>query len=130
MGEAKDKFGGSGRARSLRANQTVAESRIWSRLRDRRLLGFKFVRQEQVGPFFADFACREANLIIELDGSQHAESTYDDRRTEILELHGYRVIRFWNSDALRYTDDVLRLIADQLALSSPISRFEGREVRP
>ena len=123
MGESSE------RARQLRANQTEAERRIWSRLRNRRLLGFKFVRHEQIGPFFADFACREANLVIELDGSQHAESTYDERRTQTLEQHGYRVIRFWNSDALRHTDDVLQLIADQLAISSDGGRYDGRSAR-
>ncbi len=118
------------RARSLRLNQTEAERRIWSRLRNRRLLGFKFVRQEPIGSFFADFACREANQAIELDGSQHAESAYDERRTEIIERHGYRVIRFWNTDALRYTDDVLQVIADQLAITAETTRFDGREPRP
>ena len=125
MGE----INGVGRARSLRASQTEAERRIWSRLRNRRLLGFKFVRQQQIGPFFADFACREANLVVELDGSQHAESVYDERRTEIIEQHGYRVIRFWNSDALRHTDEVLQLIADQLATAPHDGRFDGRSSR-
>jgi very-short-patch-repair endonuclease len=92
-------------------------------------LGFKFVRQQQIGPFFADFACREANLVIELDGSQHAESTYDERRTQIIEQHGYRVMRFWNTDALRHTDDVLQLIADQLAIAPESGRFDGRSSR-
>ena len=126
MGE---KTAGVARARALRASQTLAETRIWSRLRGRRVHGFKFVRQERIGPFFADFACREANLVIELDGSQHAESPYDDKRTEILEEHGYRVIRFWNSDALRHTDDVLQLIADQLAITSGTARHDGRSAR-
>jgi len=65
--------------------------------------------------------------VIELDGSQHADAQgYDARRTKIIEASGYRVIRFWSSDALRYTDDVLRFIADELA-SSNASRFDGGE---
>lgn len=117
------------RARSLRANQNEAEQRMWSRLRNRRLFGFKFVRQEQIGPFYADFACREANLVIELDGSQHVDAQdYDMRRTKAIEASGYRVMRFWSSDALRHTDDVVRLIADELA-ASKTARFEGRETR-
>ncbi len=120
---------GAERARSLRASQTEAERRIWGRLRNRQLFGFKFVRQEQIGPFFADFACREANFIVELDGSQHAGSTYDDQRTEILEERGYRVIRFWNTDVLSHTDDVLQLIADQLAIGPGIARHSGRTPR-
>jgi very-short-patch-repair endonuclease len=128
MGGLRTRF--AARARDLRQRRTEAERKIWERLRDRRLFGFKFVRQEQIGPFFADFACREANLVIELDGSQHAGSAYDERRTEVIEEHGYRVIRFWNSDALRNTDNVLQLIADQLATKSDVARFEGGEVQP
>ncbi len=53
----------------LRHDQTEAERRLWLRLRDPRLAGIKFVRRERVGPYVADFCCREARLIIELDGS-------------------------------------------------------------
>jgi very-short-patch-repair endonuclease len=60
--------------RKLRGAQTDAESKIWFALRDRRLDGFKFVRQEAIGPFIADFVCRERKLIIEGDGGQHAEA--------------------------------------------------------
>lgn len=115
MGAMKQRF--AARARELRSRQTDAEIRMWSRLRDRRLFGFRFVRQEQIGPYFADFACREANLVVELDGSQHAESAYDERRTKVIEGHGYRVVRFWNTDVLLHTDDVLQVIADELATS-------------
>jgi very-short-patch-repair endonuclease len=109
-------------AKTLRANSTDAERKLWSRLRDRRLLGFRFVRQQPIGPFIADFACREADLVIELDGSQHAEDDavqYDARRTAILAEHGYQVLRFWNTDALLHTDCVLELIADHLQKGAP-----------
>ncbi len=56
------------RSRSLRRNQTDAEARLWHHLRDRRLSGCKFRRQVPVGPYFADFACTEKRLIVELDG--------------------------------------------------------------
>ena len=56
------------RARTLRGNQTDAETRLWSRVRNRQLFGFKFVRQEQGDPYFADFACRERDLSVEGDG--------------------------------------------------------------
>ena len=54
--------------RSLRRAETEAERRLWHRLRDRRLAGFKFVRQERIGRYVADFCCREARLIVEVDG--------------------------------------------------------------
>ena len=110
---------------------TDAERQLWSRLRDRRLLGYKFVRQAPVGPYIADFACREADLIIELDGGQHASSATDERRTCTLAEHGYRVLRFWNNDVLQNTDGVLRTIADQLMKApSPGLRFANADLSP
>lgn len=69
-------------------------------LRNRQIDGKKFVRQYPIGPFVADFTCREAMLVIELDGGQHAESTSDEKRTAYLNAHGYSVLRFWNNDVL------------------------------
>jgi len=72
---------------------------MWSLLRDRRLAGFKFRRQQIIGRFIVDFVCYRRKLIIELDGGQHFEDKkYDDKRTHFLELQGYRVMRFWNVD--------------------------------
>src|SRR6218665_3323502 len=67
-------------ARKLRHNATDAERMIWRLLRDRRLQGIKFRRQVPIGPFVADFASIEHRLIVELDGSQHAESSSDAPR--------------------------------------------------
>ena len=61
------------RARKLRAIMTDAERRFWNLVRNRNLEGLKFVRQYPVGPFIADFVCRERMLVVEIDGSQHAE---------------------------------------------------------
>ena len=133
MTNLKTKFA-SNVAKTLRANSTDAERKLWSRLRDRRLLGFKFVRQEPIGPYIADFACREADLVIELDGSQHAEDEvirYDDKRTVVLAQHGYDVLRFWNSEALRHTDGVLEIIAERLKNApSPRHRFSKTDLSP
>ena len=68
------------RARQMRREPTEAERRMWRLLRDRRLGGFKFRRQEQLGRYIVDFVCFERKLIVELDGSQHAESAYDAER--------------------------------------------------
>jgi very-short-patch-repair endonuclease len=67
---------------------TDAERRLWSVLRDRRLLGYKFRRQRPVGRFIVDFACLEYRVEIEADGGQHADSETDMRRTEWLERRG------------------------------------------
>ena len=85
------------RARTLRRDQTDAESKVWNCLRNRRLGGCKWKRQVPIGPFVADFVCAEAMLIVEIDGGQHSEqAARDARRTACLEQAGYRVIRFWN----------------------------------
>ena len=65
------------RARSLRRDSTDTERKLWYRLRSRSILGFKFVRQEPIGPYVTDFACRERRLIVEVDGGQHADSKRD-----------------------------------------------------
>ena len=87
-------------------------------LRNRGLEGAKFRRQVPVGRYFADFACLEAKLIVELDGGQHdAQADYDARRTEALEAAGWRVIRFWNNEVVETLDGVARTIATELALA-------------
>jgi very-short-patch-repair endonuclease len=96
--------------RKLRNTQTDAERKLWFELRDRRLGGFKFVRQEAIGPFIVDFICRERKLIIEVDGGQHAESAKDAARDADLTREGYRVMRFWNNDVLGNLEGVLETI--------------------
>ena len=61
-------------SRQLRRSQTEAERKLWHRLRNRGLCGFKFVRQEPVGSYFADFLCREKALIVEVDGATHSSA--------------------------------------------------------
>ena len=102
-------------ARRLRRDQTDAERILWLRLRNSQLEGFKFRRQFAIGPFFADFCCQEAELVVELDGSQHADqSDTDERRTQFLRQAGYRVLRFWNHEVTSELDEVLQRIADAL----------------
>lgn len=88
--------------------------RIWLALRDRRLGGFKFVRQETIGPYIADFACRERRLIVELDGGQHSENNRDRVRDAFLAAEGYKVLRFWNNDVMKNRDGVLEVILAEL----------------
>jgi very-short-patch-repair endonuclease len=102
------------RARILRSHMTDAENRLWYHLRDRRLGGFKFVRQLPVAGYYADFVCREAMLIVEADGGQHSGSAHDVRRKTMLEAAGYRIIRFWNADILKDTAAVLEQILSDL----------------
>jgi very-short-patch-repair endonuclease len=113
------------RAQRLRRNSTEAERKLWNRLRSRSIAGLKFVRQEPIGPYIADFVCRERRLVIEVDGSQHPGSEQDRVRDRWLAEHRYRVLRFWNNDVLANTDGVLEAIVAALeAPSDPEVRSE------
>jgi very-short-patch-repair endonuclease len=98
------------RARRLRQSDNDAEGALWMELRDRRLNGHKFVRQFPIGSYFADFACRECQLVVEVDGSQHAENKYDQARDQFMVSNDWSVLRFWNVDVLKERDAVLETI--------------------
>ena len=102
------------RARLLRRALTPAELTLWTHIRDRRLGGFKFARQEPINRYYVDFVCRKRRLIIELDGGQHAESLEDRHRDRALRALGYRVIRIWNSDVIENLDGVLQNLLSEL----------------
>ena len=107
------------RARKLRANETEAERRFWNLVRNRSIDGLKFVRQYPIGPYIADFACRERMLVVELDGSQHAESVYDERRSAFINAEGYSVLRFWNTEATREPGGVHEMLLAVLTGDRP-----------
>jgi very-short-patch-repair endonuclease len=102
------------RARSLRSALPRAESILWKRIRNRQLSGFKFVRQEPIGLYYVDFVCRERQLVVELDGGQHAESAIDQQRDHDLTVLGYRVIRIWNNEILANLEGVLQTLLSEL----------------
>jgi very-short-patch-repair endonuclease len=93
------------------------ERRVWYRLRGKRLGGFKFRRQLPIGPYFADFACLSARLVIEIDGGEHHEESRDVRRTAYLVSQGFRVIRVPASHTDQHLDDVIECICCALEQS-------------
>ncbi len=102
----------------LRRNQTDAERKLWNLIRGRQLLNLKFVRQYSFGNYILDFYCSEKKLAIELDGGQHAEVKNiqsDNERTEYLNNHGIKVIRFWNNEVMNNIDGVGTSIINELA---------------
>jgi very-short-patch-repair endonuclease len=108
------------RGRRLRSQSTEEEQKRWKRLRAKRFSGFKFRRQHRIGPYFADFCCVQQRLIIELDGSRHAEREEEWRdaaRSAYLNQQGYRVIRFLNEQVNRELDHVLEAIYGALTSS-------------
>jgi very-short-patch-repair endonuclease len=113
----------TGRARSLRRNSTDAEGKLWFHLRNRQLGSWKFARQEPIGPYYADFVCRERGLIVEVDGGQHAESLYDEKRDAELAALGYRVVRVWNNEVLSNIEGVLEMLLGELGGERPLTRI-------
>ena len=106
-------------SRELRKNQTPAEKILWSRIRNRKLNGNKFLRQHPIpylgynnkpNYFIADFYCDDKKLIIELDGRIHEfQEEYDQNREAILADLGLLVIRFKNEE-LDDIENILRFI--------------------
>lgn len=116
-------------ARQLRRAETAAEKRLWQQLRDRRLNGCKFIRQATVGPYVADFLCREQKLIIEIDGATHSSDSRlraDRQRTAHLARLGFRVIRLQNTEVFGAMDLALTVIRDALDFPSPAPRIAER----
>jgi very-short-patch-repair endonuclease len=91
---------------------TEAERKLWQLLRSRRLAHVKFRRQAPLGPWIADFVTYEHKVIVEADGSQHAESERDKNRDLDLAARGFRVLRFWNNDILARPQAVIEQILD------------------
>lgn len=116
-------------ARALRRTMTDSERRLWSRLRGEQL-GVKFRRQHPLGSFVADFACLQPKLVVELDGSQHAQQqAYDARRDAFFRAQGFDVLRFASNAPFLNLEGVLQVIADRLgalAGSAPIPAFPQR----
>jgi very-short-patch-repair endonuclease len=107
------------RARRLRRDVTDAERKLWLHLKRLSLGKSHFRRQATIGPYFADFACHEARLVIEVDGGQHSEpirAAADQARSAYFSSQGYRVLRFWNNDVLGNVEGVLASIQDALAV--------------
>ena len=107
----------------MRANPTEAEERLWKMLRDRRLAAHKFRRQQVIYPYIVDFVCLETRLIIEADGSHHADDKADARRDAFLRGQGFQLLRFWNNQVLAERDAVAAAIFAALSSPHPADRF-------
>lgn len=107
-------------ARLLRSDMTIAEHKLWQAISGKQIEDCRFRRQHPIGPYIADFACTDKSLVIELDGGQHQEQVaYDERRTKFLQMHGWRVLRFWNNDVLNNLDGVLAKVIEVLTAAPP-----------
>ncbi len=107
------------RARRLRREMTPQERLLWGHLRDRRLGGAKFRKQMWLAGYIADFACPEARLVVEADGSQDADDAdYDAEPGRAFARLGWRTLRFWNNEIMENLEGVLTIIADAHASPS------------
>lgn len=102
----------------LRKNQTITECLVWSKVRNHRLLGFKFRRQYGIESYIVDFCCPEAKLAVEVDGDSHYISEQakqsDLKRQKDIEGLGFIVLRFTNKDISENLDGALEVIAKNL----------------
>ena len=122
------------RARRLRKESTDAETRLWLHLRAHRYGGYKFKRQQPIGPYIVDFVCFDARVVIEIDGGQHAEEAERDAiRDAWLVGEGFHVLRFWNNEVLENTEGVMQKVLSSLDAPSPQpspTRGEGERSAP
>jgi very-short-patch-repair endonuclease len=108
------------RARELRRTLTRQEARLWFHLRPLRAEGFHFRRQAPFRGFYLDFVCFSCRLVVEVDGSHHADEvqfSHDTKRDAILRREGFRTLRFWNSDINTNLDGVMLMIQQTLGLA-------------
>ncbi|WP_095086520.1 endonuclease domain-containing protein [Mesorhizobium sophorae] len=107
-------------AKSMRRVMTDAELKLWNELRAHRLMGLSFRRQVPIGPYIVDFACSDKKLIVEVDGSQHADAEHVERdaeRSTFLKGSGWTILRFWNDDVIRDIDNVCQHIVIEAGLA-------------
>ena len=105
--------GRTAKARALRRNQTESEAILWERLRNRKLLGFKFRRQHVINDYIVDFFCREKRLVLEIDGPYHddpIQKGIDKYREQTLIENGYYILRFNNDEVLNKLSEVIEKI--------------------
>ena len=102
-------------AKALRRQAPMVERLVWNALSALRIAtGLKFRRQHPVPPYFADFACVKARLIIELDGASHdTRQIYDSRREAALRGKGWTILRFSNEDVRNNLDGVVSMIVEK-----------------
>ena len=106
-------------AKALRKRSTPAEKLMWRFVRNRKMFGLKFRRQQPLNYFIADFYCHEALLVIELDGSIHDRidiKKYDAERQKIIEELGITVMRFSNDDVFTEPNKIEREIKKHLGI--------------
>ncbi|MEQ1953008.1 endonuclease domain-containing protein [Mesorhizobium sp. CN2-181] len=118
-------------ARKMRRALTEAELKLWNELRAHRLMELPFRRQMPIAGYIVDFACPSKKLIIEVDGSQHADAETakaDEARTGKLEALGWTILRFWNGDVLSDLDTVCTHIVIAAGLMAEDAKLQAQNL--
>lgn len=102
-------------SKGLRHRMTDAEAKLWKRL-NRKQLGVMFRRQYPFEKYIVDFVSFDSGLIVEVDGSQHADSEQDNVRDAWFVSKGFKILRFWDNDVLKNTDGVVEVIRQEVEL--------------
>ena len=101
-------------AQNMRKNPTDAEKKFWSIVKNKQT-GYKFRRQQAINSqYIADFVCFELKLIVEIDGGQHCDNVHDEQRTLQMETEGFRIIRFWNNEALENLEGCYEILMQEI----------------
>ena len=105
-------------AKEMRREMTPSERKLWARLRNSRLEGFHFRRQQVIGPYIVDFYCHKSALVIEVDGDIHdLQKEEDARREKVLRELGLRIVRFRNDEVLRELSKVVGKIGELIPIN-------------
>ena len=105
------------KARQMRKHPTQAERILWEQLKNRKLAGAKFRRQQPLAGFILDFYCDKFKLCVEVDGGIHQkleQAKYDTSRDEYLKDLGIRTIRFKNAEIENDLSRVLKTLEEFL----------------
>ena len=103
--------------RRLPNNLTQAQIVLWSKLKNRRVDGYKFRRQYSIYSYVVDFYCPRVKLAVEVDGDSHfmdGASVYDEDRQRRIENLGIEFLRFTNTDVKTNLNEVVKEIQRKL----------------
>jgi very-short-patch-repair endonuclease len=121
------------RARELRRNMSVAEVKLWARLKLLRAQGFHVRRQAPFRGYYLDFVCFARRVVVEVDGGQHSEdeqAAHDELRDRVLRREGFRVMRFWAGQIHNEIGDVMDAIVLALEERAPPVSRSARSTLP
>ena len=116
-------------ARRLRNESTLSEILLWEELKNRKMLGYKFLRQKPIGNYITDFYCNELKLVIEIDGDTHTEETFekDMIRQRWLESIDMTVLRFSDIEVKQDMDNVIMAIEGWICINEETEGYFREE---